>query len=78
MGHRVPRGLTFKGQLIHLSPTTTITMTIYTQTELFDVTLFDNLFDEIYSPQEALEELSPEEFSQFLAHGSLDCDAELN
>jgi len=53
-------------------------MSIYTQTELFDVTLFDNLFDEIYSPQEALEEPSPEEFSQLLAHGSLDCDAELN
>jgi len=53
-------------------------MTIYTQTELFDVTLFDNLFDEIYTPQDSLEELSPEEFSYYLAHGSLDCDAELN
>ena len=53
-------------------------MTIYTQTELFDVTLFDNLFDKIYSPQEALEELSDEEFSYFLAHGSLDRDVELN
>lgn len=43
-----------------------------------DTALFDNLFDELYSPQEALEELTTEEFSYFLAHGSLDCDAELN
>ena len=48
-------------------------MTLHT-----DTALFDNLFDELYSPQEALEELSPEEFSYFLAHGSLDRDVELN
>ena len=43
-----------------------------------DTALFDNLFDELYSPQEALEELSPEAFAYYLAHGSLDCDAEIN
>ena len=50
----------------------TINMSTHT-----DTALFDNLFDELYSPQEALEELTPEEFSYFLAHGSLDTDAEV-
>ena len=43
-----------------------------------DTALFDNLFDELYMPQETMNELSAEEFSYFLAHGSLDRDMELN
>ena len=58
---------------VHYTLHTTNTMSTYT-----DTALFDNLFDELYSPQEALEELSAEEFSYFLAHGSLDRDVELN
>ena len=58
--------------IIHL-PHPLNTMTVNT-----DTALFDNLFDELYSPQDTLEELSPEAFAYYLAHGSLDCDAELN
>ena len=58
---------------VHYTLHTNNTMTTYT-----DTALFDNLFDELYSPQEALEELSPEAFAYYLAHGSLDCDAEIN
>ena len=57
---------------IHFTLPTT-NMTVHTNTALFDV-----LFDELYSPQEALEELDEQAFAYFLAHGSLDCDAELN
>ena len=58
---------------VHYTLNTEHSMTTYT-----DTALFDNLFDELYSPQEALEELTPEAFAYFLAHGSLDRDVELN
>ena len=61
---------------VHYTLNTTTNMSLFTNDEI--TVLFDNLFDELYSPQEALEELTPEAFSYFLAHGSLDCDAEIN
>ena len=51
----------------------TINMSTHT-----DTALFDNLFDELYSPQDLLDELDAEAFAYFLAHGSLDRDLELN
>ena len=58
---------------VHYTLTITTNMSTFT-----DTALFDNLFDELYSPQDLLDELDAEAFAYFLAHGSLDCDAEVN
>ena len=44
----------------------------------FNVDAFEYLQDLVCGLSESLCELSPEEFSYFLAHGSLDQDVELN
>ena len=56
----------------------TVHYTLNTMTVSTDTALFDNLFDELYSPQDLLDELDAESYAYFLAHGSLDSDLELN